>query len=127
MSTLPYLQRQLKPRLVEFAQQTDLQGYALPLPPCFLCLYCVYVWSVANNTSYKTYNKSDLALALNDHLRAHQSRYSRNALFEEFYSRMTRPGRGSSERATTPSTASPRRSGRKVKTEDADSQYVYLS
>ncbi|RJE26645.1 hypothetical protein PHISCL_01059 [Aspergillus sclerotialis] len=95
--TLPYLQRQLKPRLLEFAQQTNLQGY-------------------------KTYNKSDLAAALDDHLRANQSRYSRNALFEEFYSRLARSGRAGSERTTTPSAASPRRSGRKVKAEEVDTQ-----
>lgn len=89
------------------------------------CLLPLFVCSVADLASYKTKNKSDLAAVLNDHLRANQSRYSRDELFSEFYERMSRAtGRAT---PTTPSTGSPRRSPRKAKVQEVeDVEYVNL-
>ncbi|KAJ5577712.1 uncharacterized protein N7459_006676 [Penicillium hispanicum] len=63
-SGLPFLNKLRKPELVEFAERTDL-------------------------TNYGDYNKADLAVALDNHLRENKSIYSGDQKLADYYKRLS--------------------------------------
>ncbi|KAJ5105066.1 hypothetical protein NUU61_002413 [Penicillium alfredii] len=70
-SGLPYLNKLRKPELVEFAEKTDLEDYA-------------------------TYNKNELVVALDKHLRDNRSIFAGDKKLAEYYKRLAQPARAAS-------------------------------
>ncbi|KAJ6128241.1 hypothetical protein N7471_009458 [Penicillium samsonianum] len=98
--SLPYLKSLKKPELAEFADQTDLPHY-------------------------DDYNKNDLVVVLDRHLRENRSIFSGLKSLSEYYSRLDSPPRRGSpvkrETARTPARTPARRSTKKeVKEEEAN-------
>ncbi|KAJ5619490.1 hypothetical protein N7510_003474 [Penicillium lagena] len=100
MSGLPYLNKLRKPELVEFAEKTDLRDYV-------------------------EYNKNELAVALDKHLRDNKSIFSGEKTLADYYKRLAAPLRGGSpvkrESAESPVTEKkkPGRKPTKQKEEEA--------
>jgi hypothetical protein len=79
------------------------------------------------STSYADYNKNELAVALDKHLRENKSIFSSDKKLADYYKRLAAPPRGGSpvkrESAESPATEK-KKPGRKPKQKEEEATYV---